>query len=68
MAVIALVTGIFAVRSSGDAFAHAYAGEFDSAESSSGRARNLALATDVLLVGGILAGAAGLILYFSEMP
>jgi tetratricopeptide (TPR) repeat protein len=49
----AIVTGIFAVRSSNDA---------------SMRAKNFALATDVLIVGGLLAGAAGLVLFFVEAP
>ena len=64
----AIVTGIFAVRSSNDAFSDAYAGDFAGADAASLRAKNFALATDVLIVGGILAGAAGLILYFVEAP
>ncbi len=65
---IAVVTGIFAVRASNRAFESALNDDFTGAEGSSNRARSFALATDVLLVGGILTAAAGIFLYFSELP
>jgi tetratricopeptide (TPR) repeat protein len=68
LAAVAIVTGVFAVRASNDAHAHAYAGELMQAESSSNSARNFALATDVFIVSGVLAAAAGIVLYFLESP